>query len=225
MKWSPEFTALRESRYNIPPSDALWNPMGFKNDYLDVQFSEMSAHSPILEYFASRADSIVEFGTRHCHSTIAFLAGAKDKVISFDIQPTPSIIYLLEMRDKGLLPCKWNFVCHSTTDPNYQIEECDILFIDTIHNFFQVQQELKLHANKARKWLIFHDYFTQRSLSLDSTGQIGIGPAIDQFLENNKNWKPIYSVNFNHGLLILERTNSENCLDCGRDLNPDMKYD
>ena len=34
---------------------------------------------------------------------------------------------------------------------------CDLIFFDTDHNYEQLSQELKLHANKSRKYLVFHD--------------------------------------------------------------------
>lgn len=223
--WSPEFAGLRQSRYNMPPSDCLWNPMGFKNDYMDLRFSEMSAHAPLLEYFASRCNHVTEFGSRHAHSTIAFLAGAKEKLVSYDIAPTPSTIFLLDMKMKGLLPCDWEFKCQSTTDPNHQIEETEFLLVDTLHIAAQVHIELKLHANHVSKWIAFHDVASQSLASLDSPGNVGIMPAIHQFLEENKEWGKIYQCNFNHGLLILEKANYHNCMECGREYISDrMMY-
>jgi len=36
-------------------------------------------------------------------------------------------------------------------------------------------------------------------------GGPGIGKAIMEFLDNNKEWKMIYRAEFNHGLIILEK--------------------
>jgi hypothetical protein len=38
-----------------------------------------------------------------------------------------------------------------------EIEETDLLFLDTWHVYEQVRDELKLHANKVRKYICFHD--------------------------------------------------------------------
>lgn len=205
------FNDFRAARYTMPPGDCPWNSWGFKNDYTHPQFSEMSAHLPLLEYFASQCNHVTEFGTRSCNSTVAFLTGAKKKVVSYDIQPTPSIMELMEMKNRGELPCEWEFVCKSTSNPNIFIEDTDFLFVDTLHTFAQVQQELKLHADKVNKWIGFHDVFSQGLASLDSPGTEGINRAIKEFIDTQKCWKVIYHVPFNHGLLLIERTGEKEC--------------
>jgi hypothetical protein len=196
------FQQFKELRYSIPAGDCPWNPMGFNNDYTEGKYSEMSAHLPLLQYFASQCDVVTEFGTRNANSTCAFLAGARKKVVSYDIQPTPSVIELLTMKD---LPCEWEFFSTNTLDPNLYIEDTDFLFIDTLHTYAQVKGELSKHGDKVNKWIGFHDVYSQGMGSLDIPGQEGINRAIKEFMDEKGEWKPIYQVPFNHGLLIIER--------------------
>jgi hypothetical protein len=197
------FEEFKIARYIAVPGDCLWNPFGFRNDYTSPIASEMSAHLPLLEYFATKCNHITEFGTRSCNSTVAFIAGAKKKVVSYDIQPTPAIAQLLEMQNKGELPCEWEFKCSNTIAPNLQIENTDFLFIDTLHTYQQVRDELK-QGKYVNKWIGFHDVYSQGKMSLDIPGEEGINRAIKEFLDENKEWKVIYQVPFNHGLLIIE---------------------
>ena len=84
-----------------------------------------------------------------------------------------------------------------------QIEETDLLFLDTDHTYKQVKSELDLHGNKSKKYIIFHDTttFEFRGMNGDT---IGIWPAIEEFLTNNKNWSIETRLENNNGLTILK---------------------
>lgn len=205
-KFSPQFQAFKDMKYNMPPGDAPWNPQGFKNDYRSPEFGETSAHLPLIEYFSRQCNHSTEFGTRGCSSLTALLAGTKQRVVSYDIQPTREIVYMLELKNKDLLPVDWEYKVVSTVDPNHEIEETDALFIDTLHVFQHVRQELALHSKKVKKYIYLHDTSTQSLCSLDNIGELGILPALQEFLDTHEGvWEEIYSVKFNHGLTILER--------------------
>ena len=40
------------------------------------------------------------------------------------------------------------------------IEETDLLFIDTLHTYDQLAAELARHGMKARRWIVLHDTTT-----------------------------------------------------------------
>jgi hypothetical protein len=205
-QFSPEFQQFLNFKLSMPPGDAPWNPHGFKHDYTDPRVSEMSAHMPLLAMLAGQCKTVTEFGSRGANSTVAFLSSGCDTVSSWDIQPTAETVKLLQMRELGQLPCRFNFICSSTVDPNNVIDETDLLMIDTLHTAKQVHNELKIHSDQVRRFLIFHDTYSQSRLSLDMYGDLGIGFAIDDFTEQNKDtWREVYRVPFNHGLLVLER--------------------
>ena len=84
------------------------------------------------------------------------------------------------------------------------IKETDMLFIDTLHTYQQVKGELRF-ANKVRKYIAFHDTWSHGVGSRDIVGEPGITNAINEFLVKYPEWKKIYEVNFNHGLIILEK--------------------
>lgn len=163
--------------------------------------SDIFNHLPYLENLARQCNHVTEFGVRTACSTSALISGCKNKVVSYDLYWSPAVKELQEMK----LPCEWRFIKANTTDPSIEIEETDFLFIDTLHTYKQLNIELKLHGNKARRWIGFHDTESQGKESDDVLGAEGINRAIIEFLRANNAWKIIYDVAFNNGLCIIER--------------------
>lgn len=185
---------------NLRPFDLASNPFGFGEQ--KGECSDESAHMPILEYFASLCNRIVEFGFRTGSSTCAFSKGLgkSGDLISVDIVESPKV-YLFKSFQ---MPCRWRFCVGDTSQKGLDIPSCDLLHIDTLHTFNQVKKELELYGNFARKFLTFHDTYSQGIKSLDNSSEEGINRAIDEWTLVN-GFKLIYSVNFNHGLRIYER--------------------
>ena len=44
-----------------------------------------------------------------------------------------------------------------STDPQLEITECDLLFVDSLHHIWHIEQELNLHAPKTNKYIVIHD--------------------------------------------------------------------
>ena len=44
-----------------------------------------------------------------------------------------------------------------STDPALYVTECDLLFVDSLHHAWHVEQELVLHAPKTNKFIVIHD--------------------------------------------------------------------
>lgn len=207
MNFSPEFEAFRKVRYEKPPWDHSYNIIGFPPEKMN-ESSDISAHLPFLEFLASReeVESVTEFGTRGCYSTSAFIAGCRGKVKSYDLHWNTDIDYLYRLQEEGKLPCKWFFE-QGDTLKIAPIEPTDILFIDTLHTYKQVIGELNRHAKNVGQYIAFHDtsIYSQGTVSVDRPNEAGILKAVDEFLVNNPQWKEVYRVEYNHGLLVLEK--------------------
>ena len=82
-----------------------------------------------------------------------------------------------------------------------------MLLIDTYHEYNQIKEELKLHGNKAKKFLIFHDTTTYGDFgeTFKTPNTIGIWPAIEEFLKENSHWYIEERLTNNNGLTILKR--------------------
>jgi hypothetical protein len=79
----------------------------------------------------------------------------------------------------------------------------NFLFVDSLHVYEQVKEELRLHADKARKYIGFHD-----TTSYEFNGEFGgkgIWPAIQEFIDSHSEWKMIERRYNNNGLTILQR--------------------
>lgn len=172
----------------------------------DIQ-SDINEHLPTLYKYARECEHITEMGVRWIVSTWAFLAARPKKMISYDIKNPANwganITEVLEMaRNEDL-----NYIFIESDVLKVTIEETDLLFLDTIHNYAQVKEELRLHSNKVRKYIIFHDTVSYGNVdeSNDSPTSKGIGPAIFEFLEKNPHWYLREQCINNNGLLVLAR--------------------
>ena len=74
-------------------------------------------------------------------------------------------------------------------------EECDLLFIDTVHKRAHCMAELVRHAELAKKYIVLHD----------PSDWPGVFEAAIIFLHRNRQWHIVEHCNKNSGLLVLER--------------------
>ena len=80
----------------------------------------------------------------------------------------------------------------------------DLLFIDTLHDYEQLKEELFVHAHKVRKYIVLHATTTFGQAG-ETPGRRGLWPAVEEFLAlGTFHVKERYDNN--HGLTILERT-------------------
>jgi|TARA_B100000686_G_C16757874_1_gene956739 hypothetical protein len=187
--------------------------------------NDMWFHYDLLNGIGQDSNVIMELGTRGIVSTWAFLhglAGTKERLVevsedrkklitqcakcmwSFDINHPSDygadIEEVTEIASENLID--WKFVQEDTLKTELPL--CDSIFFDTDHTYDQLSQELKLHGNKARKYLVFHD-----------TMKYGaeLVPAINEFLEENEEWVILHCVNECHGLTVLVKDTAEHILE------------
>lgn len=164
--------------------------------------SDINEHLPTLKKYAEECEHITEMGVRWVVSTYALLMGKPKKMISYDINS----IHWDVIRDMVKQDTDFKFQVADTT--TLEIEETDLLFIDTLHNYNQLKSELKLHGNKTKKYIIFHDTTTFEWIGESYVGkvdEIGLWPAIEEFLEENLHWELFKRYYNNNGLTILKR--------------------
>jgi len=176
-------------------------------DYHCNDNSDINEHLPTLKRYTELCDTVIEMGVRTVVSTWAFLAGKPKKLTSIDI--VDPLKYNVSMDSIRALAkendTEFKFLLEDTT--KIDLEECDLLFIDTWHVYEQLKKELELHGDKAKKYLIFHDTTTFAHRG-ETQGHVGLKPAIDEFLQQNSHWKVKEVFTNNNGLTILERVNS-----------------
>lgn len=197
-------------------------------NYLYQYPSDINEHFPALIKYGSECDHITEMGVRWITSTWAFLGCAPKKLISYDMQ-NPSFwgegsIHMSNdaiQRGYNKLQDVYDIANEFGLDYEFiqanvldiEIEETDLLFIDTCHSYKHLKAELKLHASKVRKYLVFHDTTTYAYVdetNYESLGGIftsegiGIWRAIEEFLQENPQWKLEKRYMNNNGLTILK---------------------
>jgi hypothetical protein len=177
--------------------------------------SDINEHIPTIIKYGSECKTITEMGVRGIFSTWGWLASGPERLICYDLHD----------------PAKWGGDIQSVYDTaeayglnfkfeiadvlKLEIEPVDLLFIDTWHAYDQLREELKLHAGRVNKYICFHDTtsyeFVDESLGHEnswgkpSSGK-GIWPAIEEFLEENKDkWVLKERFRNNNGFTIIER--------------------
>ena len=181
--------------------------------------SDINEHLVTLKKYTEECDTIVEMGVRSIVSTWAFLAGNPKKLISLDLyNPAKFGGNLQEVYDEvSSTGIDFSFVEHDSL--TYEMEPCDLLFIDTWHDYLQLKKELTRHHTKVKKYIIFHDTVSfefQNEYSAEEMGMLnknetnlpkGLWPAIEEFLYHNKNWVIWEKKPNNNGLTVLKRIN------------------
>jgi hypothetical protein len=180
--------------------------------------SDINEHLVTLKKYTEECNTIVEMGVRSIVSTWAFLAGNPKKLTSLDLyNPTKFGGNLQEVYDAASLTnIDFSFIeCDSLT---YEMQPCDLLFIDTWHCYLQLKKELTRHHSKVNKYIILHDtvsYANVDEKSADEMGVLnnietnlpkGLWSAVEEFLYENKNWVVWEKKPNNNGLTILKRT-------------------
>tara|TARA_Y100000385_G_C12857763_1_gene535885 strand:- start:188 stop:754 length:567 start_codon:yes stop_codon:yes gene_type:complete len=172
--------------------------------------SDINEHFPAIIKYGSECDHITEMGVRGIMSTWGWLACSPKKLISYDIRP----------------PKDWNGDLDSVYDTakaygipfefklkdvlKIEIEETDLLFLDTYHVYSQLKEELRLHSNKARKYICFHDTTSYEVNGEDRKKGTGIWKAVEEFLEDNKDkWVLQERFTNNNGFTIIKRINND----------------
>jgi hypothetical protein len=161
--------------------------------------SDINQHMEALKTYASECEHITEMGVRTVVSTWAFLEAKPKRLVSIDINSCPVDDAAAAASLAGI---DFEFIKASTLD--IEIEETDLLFIDTWHVYQQLKQEFKLHCDKARKYIILHDTTTFGERG-ESVVDRGLWPAVEEFLQEHPEWVVKHRYTHNNGLTVLQR--------------------
>lgn len=162
--------------------------------------SDIYLHLPLLKKFSSECEHVTEFGTRNGVSTTAILAAQPKKFVTYDIDPD-SVRKVTDL----LMPVKGetDFQILQGDTLKIDIEPTEFLFIDSLHTYNHLKQELARHAHKVSKFIGFHD-----TESFGSRGEDGMAPglktAIYEFLDQSPRWHIQHADSMNNGLIILK---------------------
>ena len=195
---TPVPTAARPGKIVMPPAREITRQ---REELYEARCSEkgdINKHLPKLRSLAAKCDYVTELGTRAAVSTIAFLAAQPKQLTCYDIGFMPHAISVLNLAGDTdvILKCESTLEC--------EIADTDLLFIDTLHTYAQLTEELKRHAPKARRFLVFHDTETYGESSEDGTVP-GLRAAINDYCDKTEEWAEVYHATEDNGLTVLER--------------------
>lgn len=198
-----------------------------KHDYLCNTVSDIHEHLPTLYEYATKCESIIELGVRKCVSTWSLIYGLlnnnsdKKSILVNDILEC-NIDELLDATKDLNVDVKYEWI----NDLELNIDNnVDLTFIDTWHIYGQLKRELNKFSAITNKYIIMHDTTVDAiegetlRFNLDAEKQsiesgipveeikCGLWKAVEEFLENNQNWKLVQRYHNNNGLTILERIN------------------
>jgi hypothetical protein len=183
--------------------------------------SDINEHLPTLYNYDCECESILELGVIGCVSSWALTKGLLDnnkpnkKILLNDINSC-DISELLNLTNDLPVDVKFQWI----NDLELNIEEnVDLTFIDTWHIYGQLKRELDKFSKVTNKYIIMHDTTIDgehsecvRSRYVPFSNDYsnyelvtGLWKAIEEFLDNNPNWKLRERFINNCGLTVLER--------------------
>jgi len=177
------------------------------NEQIDARFkieaklpTDVWEHMETLREYSLQCPRSVEFGVYDCTTTWALLAGHPQKLVSYDLVRRPEVDEVEQAASDSTT--KFTFVQGNTID--VEIEETDLLFIDSHHSYAHLKRELELHADRVVKFIVLHDTTIFAETDQTYTGR-GLWPAIEEFLAAKPEWKLRQRFTNCHGLTVLER--------------------
>jgi hypothetical protein len=149
-----------------------------------------------LYELAKECRHVTEFGTRTGVSATAFLHARPGRLVCYDRVRFPQVDVLARAAEGT------EFVFRQEDVLRADIEPTDLLFIDTLHDYEQLKEELRLHAGKVRKYVVLHDTTTFGARG-ETPGRQGLWAAVEEFLaQGTFRLKARYENN--NGLTVLE---------------------
>src|SRR5207244_1668383 len=134
--------------------------------------SDIHEHLPTLYQLARECRHVTEMGTRAGVSTAALLYAQPAVLVCYDLERLPELDRLLAAAGRTKVLFRQEDVLVA------DIEETDLLFIDTWHVYDQLRKELALHAGKVRRYIVLHDTTTFGEYG-EAEGQRGLWPAVE----------------------------------------------
>lgn len=159
--------------------------------------SDINENLSVLKKYAEQSESIVELGVRAIVSTWALLAGKPKLLISVDIEHPEfyggSIWEVMDAADEQ--ETTFTFIKESSLV--ITLPEHDFLFIDTLHNYEQLSQELDRHQGQVKKFIAMHDTAIPELPEMKQ--------AVDDFVAKNPQWQIVEHKTNCNGMTVLGR--------------------
>jgi Glycosyl transferase family 2 len=156
---------------------------------------DLNQHMEKFKELSSKVGHVTEFSDRK-ESMIGFLAGRPKKFISHNSENEAVVRITTEFaKQEGL---DFEHIPNSST--NGEIEETDLLFLDTRHDFQFVLEHLNKYHSKVKRFIVLHDTAIFGEKFNDGPG---ILPALRLFMGKNRQWTIVHHTMDQYGLTVL----------------------
>lgn len=185
--------------------------------------SDINEHLPTLNEYAKQCDHITECGVRGVVSSWAFanalLGRPSVKLVQVDPDTNQNVVDFGNICRENGIPC----VFYNESDLTCPMEQTDLLFIDTWHVYGQLKRELERWNSHVTKYIIMHDTTVdewqgetiRNGWNAEEQSKqfgfpvheinMGLWPAVVEFLGAHPEWNLEKRYTNNHGLTILKR--------------------
>jgi hypothetical protein len=190
--------------------------------------NDISPYCELLSRMANECSSVTEFGigpvAYGLNSTWGLLHGlvtsektnGHKKYLAVDHETNTNInIYDAQKlaKDVGI---EFDFIISDSV--SVDIDETDLLFIDTDHRYSHLMKELIKHESKVNKYIIIHDtsgkyaHWEDWPYDHESRGELknspekyGLWPCVVDFLQMNSDWELLNRYEENCGMTVIQR--------------------
>ncbi len=191
-------------------------------DYKVIFPHTLNEHLPTFKSLTEECEHVTEMGVRDVNGTFGFLMGHPKKMISIDLFH-PKTFGAQSSLDDAIRVSQEEGIDYSFIEADslkVEIEQTDLLFLDTFHSYFHLIGELRKHSSKVNKYILMHDTVSfgthnqnwfeaadERNDDINKlmSGKQGLVAAYQEFLEENNEWELFKHYENNNGLTILKR--------------------
>lgn len=161
--------------------------------------SDIFMHLPRLAALAAQCEHVTELGVREGVSSRALLWAQPAVLRCYDIDSTHKAKWDELVEARGRTDVRFEIADSRLID----LEETELLFIDTLHVYDQLKVELERHSPKAQEYIVLHDTESFRTRGEDPSKR-GLWPAVEEFLALGT-FRIVKHYPDNNGLTVLGR--------------------
>ncbi len=172
-------------------------------------YDAMVEFFPLIMELARKCQHVTELGVYNGTSTTAWMQGliegkkSKREKRSF-VCVDPNAHGVIEEMRGICAEAGVSFTYHQGYSYDVPIEETDLTFIDTYHDYSTCSRELTRYGPITRRYICLHD--TTLNAEVGSGGEKGLWPAVLEFLEANPEWRIERRLETGCGFTVLEKT-------------------
>ena len=169
--------------------------MGFRGPNFNKEWWD-TWDTPTLLECARECTTITEFGIFKGCGLATFSSLPNKKVIGYDI--TLDLVSPIIDDIRRLIPKSTELIIRKGNTLDIDIEQTDMLFVDTVHRYDHVKKELIRHSERVNKYIVIHD------VNYPKVGNPKVRQACYEFADT-QGWNVTRDITEYTGLIRLER--------------------